>query len=193
MFCRDVSKEFNLLSSQNLAIFDFFILFFALFSDTTEVSTQTETEILPTNEIASSKTDETNKLTRENLKPDEAAADDVESGNVAQYNVEPDNVVPDKAAPDNGEPDKVKPANVKPDNVELDNVKPDNVNPDNVEPDNVAPDTVVPDKIRTRKMMSPKFLFLSGLTIIALLAFFTFLGGVEYGDQVNTLFLKVLN
>jgi hypothetical protein len=144
-----------------------------LFSETTEVSTQTETEILPTNEIASLKTDETNKLTRENLKPDEAAADDVESGNVAQYNV-----VPDKAAPDNVEPD---------------NVNPDNVNPDNVNPDNVNPDKVEPDKIRTRKMISPKFLFLSGLTIIALLALFTFLGGVEYGDQVNTFFLKVLN
>ncbi len=154
-----------------------------MFSDTTEVSTQTEAEILPTNEIASSKTDETNKLTRENLKPDEATADDVESGNVAQYNV-----VPDKAAPGNVEPD-----NVEPDNVKPDNVKPDNVKLANDKPDNVAPDTVVPDKIRTRKMISPKFLFLSGLTIIALLAFFTFLGGVEYGDQVNTLFLKVLN
>ena len=32
---------------------------------------------------------------------------------------------------------------------------------------------------------SPKVLFMSGVTLLAHLAFFTFLGGVEYGHQVT--------
>ncbi len=32
---------------------------------------------------------------------------------------------------------------------------------------------------------SPKVLFMSGITILALLAIFTFFGGVEYGDRVQ--------
>jgi hypothetical protein len=48
----------------------------------------------------------------------------------------------------------------------------------------------VPDKttffnVTTNMVTSPKVLFMSGITLLALLAFFTFLGGVEYGHQVN--------
>ena len=51
--------------------------------------------------------------------------------------------------------------------------------------DTVSTVEVIPESPIIVRRRSPKVIFMSGITILALLAIFTFFGGVEYGDRVQ--------